>query len=285
MRNTWGLVGLAVVGSLFAVGCSATRAVTKDRHSWSVLAAAGESTQAIENVEMTVEPIASTDAAEVRDLLYFDPQQDYSPYGSRHEYYSRMTSPVTWPVFVVKVKNNTGHVISFKGAVVALVNSDGETFQPNVALEGGSQVATDYSDPRAMVEAAQSSAEKYQRIGALKGKYRWLGQNEDPILPEGVYKALLVYNVPKERLAARSVSWKLKVYDFVVETDPAGNATKKAKFEFAFKPYELVFETERVACTDAAVQGWTSDAKCRDPRRAEAPSMMPGGPMMPMRPR
>jgi len=254
------------IGLAWALGaCAAAKyTTTTDRHTLAILANNDDATKRDHGVEIAVVPVgAEANDPNVKALVQFSYKETHALGGDDQTYSNELRKLTPWPVFAIAVKNGTGHVISFDRSVITLINSKGETFQP---VRDVAAAAPTPADPVAAMYAAQ---EQTKVTDALRKQHRWVTSN-DPIVPEpdAVYRALLVYDVPQDKLADASTEWwKLKVYDFVVETDAAGNPTTRAKFEWAFKPAQLTLTSERVACK----AGWsffgpTRDTICRDPR-------------------
>lgn len=261
-----------LAASAWALGaCAAAKyTTTTDRHTIAIVANSDDATRRDHGVEITVVPVgAEPNDPNVQALVRLEekaPGMDLGVNMDDQTYYAEPRKLTPWPVFAVAVRNGTGHVISFDRSVITLVNSKGETFQPVRDVGAAAPAPTG----NALVDAYAAQQRGAEGKDAL-AKHRWVTSN-DPIIPEpdAVYRAFLVYDVAQDRLADASVEWwKLKVYDFVVETDAAGNPTTRAKFEWAFKPTQLTLTSERIACAAGwSLFGGYGDWVCRDPRRS-----------------
>lgn len=248
-------LGLAVA---LVSACAATISTQVERSTTAVLRAAGSPTVERDNVTITATAVADPSVSDTRDFFTVTTTKSGSPDAGTvvretHHVLVRL------PAFLLTVLNRTGHVISFDRAVVVLANSAGETFQPSespVGDPGSPGIASVGGDPYAELQRLQAvqatlaaNEEIRPAMNQLRQSRRWIGVGRhDPILPEGRYVAALVFDVPPARLAQQDLTWTLKIYDFVTETDPAGNPARRTRFDFAFAPYELVFENTKTTC-------------------------------------
>lgn len=134
------------------------------------------------------------------------------------------------PMFRVEIRNNTDHVVSLDGLVVAYVPPTGN---PVSALAQGSHADSLTGGERSANREARDALKGGQTSAAVESAARALDlpflKESLKVLPGYSYTALVAFDLDLRRAGD---SGKLVFFELVTQVDSAGNPTKRANFEF-----------------------------------------------------
>lgn len=237
------LVAFAILATLSA--CTTVSHVT--RHEISPV---DDGPQAKDGISITVR-VFDSDKMKEDPRLGRDLDITYKRPGSDPWTQSQKSALLPPPAFEVKISNKTGHVLRTAGTVVKLTDAGGTVYdvmQKDAAVAWveeayhGNYEGYSYDATPASVEGAASAVKRM----------KFLTENAQ-ILPDYTETFLLAFENPAGTDLVKLIDWlkdnktlSLRIFDIVVETDAAGNPTKKASFEFpiAVKSIRETWETK-----------------------------------------
>lgn len=241
------VLALALVVTFTLSGCTSIRRVTR-----SQVSLAGTKAQTKEGI---------TISATVTDLVSVqkDPRLFKTVPAVQRTSEGAVERNIGWillnpPVLELRVTNETGHVIRFNGAVIAMIDGAGNRYESTtkdrLAAEQRSAIALLARQGTVVTPAGQAELERAAR--GLK-----LLDDNVQLLPSRADTYFLSFDLPVEPTLEAVNAWlaeqsslQLAIYEVPVETNEAGTVTKRTAFEFP-----LVVKTFRDTYEDKLFQG------------------------------
>lgn len=216
-----------------ATGCTATQ--VKRRFE---IESIGESEQRKDNLTVRCQAICG-------DALTSD-SRFTAPVNLRHVSRGSQATGSFTPnqfVFNLQIVNGLEHILRFGGhapAVVRLMTSSGEAVRPMPKDELVVQVEK-WLAPQTSPGEWYVLPDSHQIVRDLAGRLNLMNLNSE-VLPSATAGFYVAFDIPNCRTPQQVEDWlmsqdtlALRLFDVIVETDPAGNPTRKTTFDFHFR--------------------------------------------------
>jgi len=215
---------LAVMASS-VLSCTSITTLTR-----SEVALKGEPSQTQDGLTLDVR-VLMTDA-EAKHSRAFTEVKILSKAGSERE--AAQWPPLRTPIFEVRVRNSTGHVVKMTGAVVRLLDGAGNVYEP-VAKEDLAD------DLKAGIAAHERETDGLQVSGELQAALKAVKLLDDnaQFLPDIADTYFVSFQLPAGQshsaiprwITTQSVLW-LKIHDVPIAVAESAAVVKRAAFEF-----------------------------------------------------
>lgn len=237
--------GAALIMTVVAIGCSIPPPRSQNVGVPVLVPAQGaEPNSSQDNVTVTVVPIHAGNYTQFpqinKRVTWQEPTGNRNLLTGAEEFRERHADWILLPLpsFQIAIENRTGHVIRGAGAVVRLRDQAGNSTLPQSKADAAAALVNEVQN--AAFLPINSKAREAPRLQLELSRLPFFDSTVE-VLPNETWRGYLVFTIPLmstwsdyETFMASIERLNVVLADLVTETDPAGNPTRRAQFDFRF---------------------------------------------------